>query len=308
MIHLVNQQQLERSGYAAPWDVAIAWLSGLFLTEDDPITWQTFDDKGEDRTLARWFHGSLVECWDRLESLNARGAGVFAMINEGDGTGRRGDCVQRVRAVFVDIDKDPPSSWHLPPSMVIASGRGLHAYWAVQDLAVAQFKESQKRLIRRYRSDRAVHDLPRVMRVAGFDHCKGERVRVEIAGLHPWGLYSAAEVLAGLPLAGGRKQAVREARQRAGKHDQGDGFGDWPIVAEFEARGLLGRALQRGQFTVACPWIDGHTTARDPHVASDTVIWEGQGKGGRWPQFHCSHDSCAGRSIVDVLREWGAIG
>ena len=73
--------------------------------------------------------------FDRLadiEALHARGAGVFITVNETDQKGRRRSSIQKVRAVWCDLDdKDRAPGVEvdlqqlaLPPTIVTRSARG----------------------------------------------------------------------------------------------------------------------------------------------------------------------------------------
>lgn len=158
-----------------------------FLAFLDPgaITWtfQTFDDtNSKRRELVRVFHGTLEQHCPELERLNSLGAGVFVTINETDGQGRSAENITRVRAVFADFDTpntETPSHLLadlLPPSMLIESSPSkYHAYWLLDDeLPLEQFKPLQQAIIAVWGSDHNVCDLPRVMRLPGFQHCKEE--------------------------------------------------------------------------------------------------------------------------------------
>lgn len=282
------------------------WLAGLFIGPHDPVTWQTFDDRGADPALACHFTATASQAFDRLRELNQQGAGVFAMVNEGDGRGRSSRNVRRVRALFIDVDRPQrPASVHLQPSMMVASGRGWHVYWAVTDCPLDRFKPLQRRLALKYNSDKAITDLPRVMRAAGFDHCKGQRKRVKLRLLDPWGLHSTEAVEAGLPSEFSPAQLLRKAGKPYQPPEGAEDFGAYDIVAAFAARTKVGRLLRSGAYTVLCPWADQHSKLLDPDRATDTVAWPASG--GAWPQFHCSHNSCAGRNIVDVLRHFGEL-
>src|SRR3954469_23761003 len=80
------------------------------------VTFQTYDDDGirkeKRKELSRVFHGTLAEHWNMLRSLNVCfGAGVFVMVNAGDGirhgsnkTCRTKKNVVSLRAVFADDD------------------------------------------------------------------------------------------------------------------------------------------------------------------------------------------------------------
>lgn len=182
-----------------------------FLTALDPEatawTFQTFDDSDrKDSNLARILHGSLVEHAAELERLNSAGAGVFVTINKTNLIGRRAENITRVRACFADFDVADPSTpdrlraFALPPSLIVESSpRKYHAYWLVSDLALNQFKDLQKQIIYAWSTDDKVHDLPRVMRLPGFFHRKGEPFQTSIVEVSER-LYTAAELLAGFPV------------------------------------------------------------------------------------------------------------
>ena len=145
------------------------------------FTFQTFDDKKSKRpSLVSTMHGTLAECEDALKLLNAQGAGVFFTVNETDLKGRDAKNITRIRALFIDLDDPDPNrtfNYYLPPSAVIESSPGKHqAYWILHDhLPLQEFRSYQKALISMFGSDPKIHDLPRVMRVPGFIHQKGER-------------------------------------------------------------------------------------------------------------------------------------
>ncbi len=277
------------------------------------MTWQTFDDTPAKRPeLAVHFTAPLAAAWQRLVALNEQGAGVFAMVNEGDGKGRKASNVRRVRALFVDIDRRAaPQAVHMEPSMVVASGRGHHLYWGVTDCTTDQFKDAQKRLIKRYVADAGVHDLPRVMRVAGFDHRKREPKPVRVVDLSPWGMWHTAQVIANLPPA----VAVYKANKakKLGKYtpakDEID-FGQIDVLALFRELTAVGRELGKGRHAVACPWEHEHSdeAAQDPAADTSTVVWESAGfPGGHPPGFRCRHAHCDHRRIVDVFRLVGIL-
>jgi RepB DNA-primase from phage plasmid len=194
-------------------DVAAA---AHFLKSLDPdatkFTFQTFDDNAERRQtnkaplkdkktgelirdkhgklvegkdpFAQIYHGTLDQRCDQLQAFNDLGAGVFVTVNETDLKGRKNANIKRIRVVFTELDgqslgpvlNDPD----LPkPHITVQSSPGehWHAYWRVTGIALRDFKKVQKALIARFNSDPSVHDLPRVMRLPGFYHRKGQTVR-----------------------------------------------------------------------------------------------------------------------------------
>jgi putative DNA primase/helicase len=157
-----------------------------FLRQLDPagiFTFQTFDDKNKGRSLARVFHGPFDQHQDELSRLNALGAGVFVMINKGDGvihpgnkTFRTAKNVVAVRAWWVDLDGAPlePVREALQPDSTVESSPGRwHAYWLNHSCPLQEFKAWQSELAAKFDSDPTVTDLPRVMRLPGFYHHKG---------------------------------------------------------------------------------------------------------------------------------------
>lgn len=145
----------------------------------DLQTFQTFADSARKLPgLSRILHGTFAEHAATLAELNARGAGIFFMVNAGDSKGRRAGNVQRVRALFVDLDGsplEPVQAAKLPPHCIVESSPGRwHAYWLVTDCPLDTFKPTQQALARHFDADRRVCDLPRVMRLPGFDHRKRE--------------------------------------------------------------------------------------------------------------------------------------
>jgi len=158
-----------------------------FLQLLDPqgiFTFQTFDDDKVRKNLgmARVLHGSLAQHWDELALLNQRGAGIFIMVNRGDGIIHPGDKTCRtaknvlaVRAVFADMDGAPlaPVLQALPPDIVIESSpERYHTYWLTSDCPLDEFKPRQSQIALKFSSDPKVCDLPRVMRLPGFWHQK----------------------------------------------------------------------------------------------------------------------------------------
>src|SRR5262249_17870170 len=146
------------------------------------VTFQTFDDNEErkDEGLPHILHGPLIQHWRRLEELNGRGAGVFVMVNEGDGQGRKNENVKRVRALFIDNDTpgnhlvDAANTFaKLPPSISVQSSEGkTHHYWLVDDCPLEEFRAAQEQLSQHFKTDGAVKGLAWVLRLTGFFHQK----------------------------------------------------------------------------------------------------------------------------------------
>ncbi len=143
-------------------------------------TFQTFnEDKSSDkRYLNKQFHGTLAEFKDKLVKWNGWNIGIFVTVNQTDGTGRKAKNITKVRTLFADLDGTPLQpvlDAELEPHMIIESSEGkYHAYWIVDDCPLDKFSMYQKAIAVKFDSDPKVHDLSRVMRVPGFNHCKGK--------------------------------------------------------------------------------------------------------------------------------------
>jgi RepB DNA-primase from phage plasmid len=180
-----------------------------FLAILDPkataFTFQTFDDNKERKKAAngkrdkyaRVLNGTLDEHWDQLCELNAQGAGIYITVNETDLKGRETKNIKRVRALFTDLDGaplEPVMKSETPPHIAVVSSPGkYHAYQLVTDVALDQFTGMQEALAARFGSDPKVSDLPRVLRLPGFFHCKGERTMVRIVSTSDAKPYKAAD-------------------------------------------------------------------------------------------------------------------
>jgi hypothetical protein len=86
---------------------------------DDRFTFQTFHDKGNDKTLTHVINGTLDERARQLIELNGWGSGVFVTINQTELNGRRHANMVSPRAVWVEADDGVPEVLPLPPSITV---------------------------------------------------------------------------------------------------------------------------------------------------------------------------------------------
>jgi hypothetical protein len=183
----------------------VAALAG----EGARVAWQTFDDDKarKDPQLAwRLPCCPLSTVEGELVKRNGRGAGVYLTVNDTGGSARVHDTpVVGLRALFVDCDgtADLPQAWPLAPSIVVQrDATHWHAYWLlVPGEAVERFTMAQTALAGHWRTDWAIGDLPRVMRVPGFLHCKAAPVPVALRVVEPSRRYTIDQVLAAHPVA-----------------------------------------------------------------------------------------------------------
>lgn len=181
-----------------------------FLELLDPeatcFTFQTFGDRDRsDKELVRQFHGSLDGHADELQDLNSRGAGIFVTINATDGKGRKAENITHVRAIWQEDDNGGEHDFPLAPSIVVESSPGkFHRYWLLTDKADVSSEFGQlfpgvmETMVRQYGSDPNAKDLPRVLRLPGFLHQKGEAHLVGLIGGDRQ-RYSTDEILSAFP-------------------------------------------------------------------------------------------------------------
>ena len=281
-------------------DLNLAEQWAWALTGGDRLTVQVFDD-AKRGARAEIRGGALADLWPWVQDRQGAGCGVFGTVNATPDGHRQASDVTHVRALFCDFDgKEPDKPWHLLPTMVVQSGRGLHAYWALNPWPVAnaaEFKDAQKRLARHYGSDPAVCDLPRVMRLAGTWHQKGEPFLVHLPQVSG-DVYHPAEVLVGIaPLPVERQRQRVDLRTVGGEVD----LATLDIVALCRDAGLNPRFAGVGekgdaQWAIDCPWRSEHTGGAQG--ATSTMVWE---RGGGWPAFACLHAHCSERRLRDLL-------
>ena len=216
------------------------------LAPNGALTFSTFTDarpRPARDSLARNLQGDYWRHFGTLAKLNARGAGVFVMVNRGDGNGRKAGNVQAIRAVFLDLDGAPLApvmDAPIPPAIVCESSPGKHhAYWPMVEMPLGDFRNAQQALAAKYGGDASVCDLPRVMRLPGYVHAKGEPFTSRLLHcdpVQPWRWPSFAEMMA-LPFTASRT-ANKAEQWREGERN--------PALYRF-ACGLRGQGLDQSE-------------------------------------------------------------
>lgn len=190
---------------------ALSFLRAITGEGDPRVTFQTFDDSKTEKRgyLAAVSHGTLDEHFDDLVKRNRIGAGIFVMVNAGRCSGpRRREAVQAIRAAFLDLDGSPIEpvraalrNTGMTAHVEVESSPGRwHVYIRVMGCPLDQFKAMQQALARPFDGDMAVCDLPRVMRLPGFIHRKGDPYRSRILSTSGHAPYSVAELVRKLDL------------------------------------------------------------------------------------------------------------
>lgn len=200
----------------------------LLSRGEGTFTFQTFADAEADkadevrrRSLTRVLSGTPQQHERTLRALNARGAGVFVTVNGTDLLGRKLANIRDVRAYYTEVDGAGESekeallerflSAPLPPSMVVDSKNGLHAYWLTypgED--TGPWDEVQHGLRHAFRGDARSKDLARVLRLPGYLHCKDPGDPYPVTVLYAEDLrYDGAELALAYPAPPPPPQPVR---------------------------------------------------------------------------------------------------
>jgi hypothetical protein len=144
------------------------------------------------------------------EYLRSQGYGVFLCPNElGDTLNKSKNLrheanVIRFTSVFVDLDLGSQEvqlerllRFELPPSVIVRTGRGHHAYWLLHEkdpVAPETWRTVQKNMAIRLQGDKACVDPARLMRLPQTWHVKQTpNVLVEIIHLNEQWTYSLSE-------------------------------------------------------------------------------------------------------------------
>jgi len=190
------------------------------------------------------------------------------------------DAVERCHAVFVDCDS-PESIEALerfdpPPSMIVCSGSGRHAYWSIwPPLAPDWLERANKRLAYALGADPRATDAARILRPpATFNFKTGSPRPVELERLNVE-VYAARAIVEGLPDPPAPRRRERPPAAPAGSDDPLLG-----IPATVYSEALTGREVGRDS-KVRCPFHDDHTPSL--HAYNDPLqgwFCFGCGRGG----------------------------
>lgn len=170
----------------------------------EEFTFQTFDDDKErsDGYLAEWTHGTIDNLFNRLVDKNNKGAGVFVMVNHGNGKGRNNASIERVRCVFQELDDGEIKQSSIEPQIVVESSKGkYHKYWLNDGLSFDEFNLIIERMVAEYGSDPAAKGLCRVLRLPGFFHLKDKENPHMVQVIHESGTqnYTKEQIIKSFP-------------------------------------------------------------------------------------------------------------
>jgi len=169
------------------------------------------------KILTRVFHGPVKNYLQDLIRLNKKGAGVFATINETDGTGVADKNIITLRAAVLDMEEEPQITPPLAPSIVLRSKRGPHYWWLLnQGEPLEIFRTLQVSIAHYFGGDLSIKDLSRVMRVPGFLHQKqpDKPHLVTIESINPV-RYSSWELLQAFPVHYPIKRGINDSIRKS---------------------------------------------------------------------------------------------
>lgn len=211
--------------------------------------------------------------------------------------------MDRADAVWCFLQK---RGWCCP--VIAFSGNGYHLHYYVDMPNNDRTKETLKKLYLglqlRFSDDLvkfdvSVRNAARIYRLYGTTNQKsGRKTQVWLNSAYDYEclptklIEGAAFELAPPPPA---KQTYVERKKC---EEQGVTLRGFDVVAVMQRLGLYKRQLDSTKHATTCPWCCEHSSA-DDLSKTDTVVWNMNSAG--YPGFHCSHDSCHGRSIKDVL-------
>lgn len=186
-----------------------AYLFIQSLTKQQPeevvVNFRCINDRDKG-VPAHLYTGTLLQHWETLCDYNSKGWGIFCNINAMDGQGNKLANVQYIRTHVIDLDNTLTSvpNYHraagsnpAPSFAVQTSPDKFHVYWSVEPyIGNDHYTMIQKKLRQVYDSDESVIDATRVLRVAGFYHCKGEPTLVTMWPLAGYGQRHSYQTMA----------------------------------------------------------------------------------------------------------------
>lgn len=170
---------------------------------DERSTFQILPERDGCRVLPQIIHGRFADVVDLLVRRNRVGASIHVCINRTDGRGRSREHVTALRALTIDCDRPRRRPLALPQTLSVETSpaRGHHYWRLVAGETLDAFDGAQRHLARYYGSDPNIHDLGRVLRLAGFVSWKRTTpFVVRVARLNVYKVYTITEIIAAHPL------------------------------------------------------------------------------------------------------------
>ncbi|MDP3058955.1 MAG: DNA-primase RepB domain-containing protein, partial [bacterium] len=177
-----------------------------FFDSGEKLCIRVFDDRKAGTFKGAKLETSVAQIDSMREILkkhNAKHRGIYFVVNFG---GHEDSDITRINAQFMECDDlsfdeqmAKIKAFSIEPSLIVKTQKSLHTYWLTKDAEVSAFRRVQKRLIAQFDGDKTCINESRVLRLPGFNHCKGEPVMVECVKFNPELRYTQAELEAILP-------------------------------------------------------------------------------------------------------------
>lgn len=276
---------------------------------------------------------NLVYVTKGLEEENRQDRGVYFIVNGGGNDDKSVIAkIKRPKAHFIDIDDysfeeqvDKINEFGLEPSIIIKTKKSLHVYWLTdEDAQMRFFRPVQLGLIDFFKSDATIQNESRVMRLYGFNHCKGDPVMVKLLKFNPEIRYSQEELVNALIEHGittvnvgkgadGETTINREQPKASGAETAFESYGadDLALVERNRSVSWFDRFCEQHSIeqlkriektdgsgdrkvitSVLCPWADQHT---DGDESGSIVIVHESGA----ISYKCQHQHCIDRTWKD---------
>jgi hypothetical protein len=163
------------------------------------------DASDHGRTLNEFGRMTDVLAW--ATRMNARGYGIFAVVNETDGDGREASNIVSVRGVWNDCDDGPPEEYPLRPTMRVWTSEGkAQDHWLIDgSMTFDAHKQVLERLVADYAGDKGAKGLPRILRVPGFLNWKYRKPFLVRMETHSGEAYTARELASAFPKINGSR-------------------------------------------------------------------------------------------------------
>ncbi len=120
------------------------------------------------------FHAKLEDSTDYFNQVQAHNYGIYITLNGTDGKGREEENIIKYSTLFVDFDNMELPRFPIQPHMVTQRDPlHSHCFFKVKGIVTGdKFKRLQKQLAIYLKSDEQVHDICRVLRLAGTYNLK----------------------------------------------------------------------------------------------------------------------------------------
>ncbi len=161
------------------------------------LTFQTFANSKNCSVKPGILGGTIDQHWNYLQQVNTQGAGVYCMINAGDGVWRSNENVTGITNFFLDLDGsslNPVLKGPTRPHAIVETSPGHYQVWwkiqlipvtdANRDSSCELFRRVQRGIADQFGGDRHVSGLCGVARIPGFVNMKNNPFLIRMLELN----------------------------------------------------------------------------------------------------------------------------